>query len=159
MFEIGNSLREARARRKLSYDQVEAETKIRAKYIRCLEEEEYDALPSGTYVKGFLRAYADYLGLDGQLYVDEYNSRYVIGEDDAPFRSRRTPPRPRSPRLQARVVLLTLLGIALVTTFVIIAWKGGDGEQQNIVGLTPSTTSQPPATATPEPKRVTPARL
>ena len=76
MFEIGTSLREARARRHLGYDQVEAETKIRAKYIRCLEDEDFDALPSGTYVKGFLRTYADYLGLDGQLYVDEYNSRY-----------------------------------------------------------------------------------
>ena len=65
MFEIGSSLREARARRKLSYDQVEAETKVRAKYIRALEDEEFDVLPSGTYVKGFLRTYAEYLGLDG----------------------------------------------------------------------------------------------
>src|SRR6201985_796169 len=88
MFEIGASLREARARRKLGYDQVEAETKIRAKYIRCMEDEQFDVLPSGTYVRGFLRTYADYLGLDGQLYVDEYSSRFVAGEDwDRPRRS------------------------------------------------------------------------
>ena len=47
-------------------------------------------LPAQTYVKGFLRTYAEYLGLDGQLYVDEYNSRYVSAEEEAPFRARRT---------------------------------------------------------------------
>ena len=89
MFEIGASLREARARRQLGYDQIEAETKIRAKYIRCMEDEQFDVLPSGTYVRGFLRTYADYLGLDGQLYVDEYSSRF----GDLPGRAHDPPPR------------------------------------------------------------------
>ena len=65
MFEIGATLREARERRHLTYEQVEAEIKIRAKYLRALEEEEFDSLPSGTYVRGFLRAYASYLGSTG----------------------------------------------------------------------------------------------
>ena len=87
MFEIGNSLREARARQRLDYSQVELATKIRAKYLRALEEEQFEVLPSGTYVHGFLRSYAEFLGLDGQLYVDEYNSRYVAdGFDDMPQR-------------------------------------------------------------------------
>ena len=38
-------------------------------------------LPGDTYVKGFLRTYADYLGLDGQLYLDEYNSRFAAVEE------------------------------------------------------------------------------
>ena len=75
MFEIGNSLREARLRQHLDFPQVEQATKIRGKYLRALEEEQFDVLPSQTYVKGFLRTYAEFLGLDGQLYVDEYNSR------------------------------------------------------------------------------------
>src|SRR3954451_4835129 len=78
MFEIGNSLREARVRQGPDYSQVELVTKIRAKYIRALEEEQFEMLPVGTYIKGFLRSYAEYLGLDGQLYVDEYNSRLVV---------------------------------------------------------------------------------
>ena len=89
MFEIGNSLREARLRQHLDFPELEQATKIRARYLRALEDEEFDTLPAETYVKGFLRAYAEYLGLDGQLYVDEYNSRYVVGEEDAPFRPRR----------------------------------------------------------------------
>jgi cytoskeletal protein RodZ len=51
--------------------------------LRALEEENFEALPAQTYVKGFLRTYADYLGLDGQLYVDEFNSRYAA-EDEEP---------------------------------------------------------------------------
>ena len=76
MFEIGTSLREARLRQGIELVEAEQATKIRAKYLRALEDERFELLPAQTYVKGFLRSYADYLGLDGQLYVDEYNSRY-----------------------------------------------------------------------------------
>ena len=82
MFEIGNSLREARLRQQLDFPEIEQATKIRAKYLRALEDEQFELLPAQTYVKGFLRSYAEYLGLDGQLYVDEYNSRFVVGEEE-----------------------------------------------------------------------------
>ena len=81
MFEIGNSLREARTRKGLDFPELEEGTKIRAKYLRALEDEAFETLPSATYVKGFLRTYAEYLGLDGQLYVDEYNVRYGSGDE------------------------------------------------------------------------------
>ena len=84
MFEIGNSLREARLRRHIEFADAEHGTKIRGKYLRALEDERFELLPSHTYIKGFLRSYAEYLGLDGQLYVDEYNSRFVVGEEDGP---------------------------------------------------------------------------
>jgi len=84
MFEIGNSLREARVRRGVDYAQAELATKIRGKYLRALEEEQFSLLPAQTYIKGFLRTYAEYLGLDGQLYVDEFNSRFVAGADRDP---------------------------------------------------------------------------
>jgi hypothetical protein len=157
MFEIGTSLREARLRQGLDFPELEQATKIRAKYLRALEEEQFDLLPAQTYVKGFLRSYAEFLGLDGQLYVDEYNSRYVVGEEDAPFRPRRPTTPPRSPRLQSRVVLLTLLGIALVTALVIVAWTRGEPEQQHVVGLTaPATTASvtPMPAAPPRPRTV-----
>src|SRR5690349_3772551 len=140
MFEIGNSLREARARRKLSYDQVEAETKIRAKYIRCLEEEEYDALPSGTYVKGFLRTYADYLGLDGQLYVDEYNSRYGDSHHEDQLFRRRERPVPRRRQTNSGV-MVALAGIVAVAVLFFVAWKFG-GQK-----ATPPADTPPPVTA------------
>src|SRR5881275_2224549 len=114
MFEIGNSLREARVRRGVDFTQAEQATKIRGKYLRALEDEQFGLLPSETYVKGFLRTYADYLELDGQLYVDEFNSRFVVGEDaEVPFR--RSSPGRRSRRLETAIVLLVLATIAIVT--------------------------------------------
>jgi hypothetical protein len=125
VFEIGNSLREARVRQGLEWGQVELATKIRAKYIRALEEEDFEVLPAGTYIKGFLRSYAEFLGLDGQLYVDEYSSRYVVNSfDDTPQRR----PRVRQDRgVERKVVLGALAGIAAVTALVIVAWKFGGG--------------------------------
>src|SRR3954471_3669053 len=125
MFEIGNSLREARLRQTLDFPEIEQATKIRAKYLRALEDEQFDVLPAQTYVKGFLRSYAEYLGLDGQLYVDEYNSRFVVGEEETPARPRRSAPPSRGVHVQSRVVLLTLLGIAAVTALFIVAWTRG----------------------------------
>jgi cytoskeleton protein RodZ len=146
VFELGNSLREARLRQALDYPQVELATKIRAKYIRALEDEAFEILPSETYVKGFLRTYAEFLGLDGQLYVDEYNSRYG-GERWL----QETPRRPHVHQdrgLERKVVLLGLAGIAALTGLVIVAWKFGGGDSTNAVPPTVSTpVAAPPARA------------
>jgi cytoskeleton protein RodZ len=127
VFEIGTSLREARLRQGLGFPELEHATKIRSKYLRALEDEQFDVLPAQTYVKGFLRTYAEYLGLDGQLYVDEYNSRYVGGEDETPLRTSRIPPTGHERRVAAGVVLAVLGGIAVVAALVIAAWKFGGG--------------------------------
>jgi hypothetical protein len=126
VFEIGNSLREARMRRQIDFPQAEAAIKIRGKYLRALEDEQFELLPAETYVKGFLRTYAEYLGLDGQLYVDEYNSRFVTG-DEYEWRkpqARRSTPRAqrRGRRTETRIVLLALAAIAVLTVIVISAW-------------------------------------
>src|SRR5205823_14687893 len=130
MFEIGTSLREARLRKQVDIVQAEQGTKIRAKYLRALEDEQFELLPAQTYVKGFLRSYAEYLGLDGELYVDEYNSRYVIGEEgggDQPFRARRREaPRARTRahrRYEKSVVLVTLGAIVALAALVFAAFK------------------------------------
>ena len=76
MPEIGETLRETRMRRRIDMTEVEAATKIRAKYLRALENEEWDLLPGPTFVKTFLRTYAEYLELDPRLLVEEYRQRY-----------------------------------------------------------------------------------
>jgi helix-turn-helix protein len=146
VFEIGNSLREARLRQGLDFPEIEQGTKIRGKYLRALEDEQFDLLPAQTYVKGFLRSYAEYLGLDGQLYVDEYNSRFVVGEEEKQSHPRRSAPPSRGVQVQSRVVLLTLLGIASVTALVIVAWTRGEAPPVTPVGLgtTKSVTHQTP---------------
>jgi cytoskeleton protein RodZ len=127
MFEIGNSLREARLRQQLDFPELEQQTKIRSKYLKALEDEKFDLLPAPTYVKGFLRNYADALGLEGQLYVDEYNSRFITGEEDVPLRPRDYQRRPQvaSHRLETRAIVLALGAIGVIFALVIVAWKFG----------------------------------
>src|SRR4051794_14275537 len=142
MFEIGATLREARERRQLTYEQVEAEIKIRAKYLRALEEEEFDSLPSGTYVRGFLRAYASYLGLDGRLFVDEYASRFGTRHDDELFRRRRERPMTQR-RDSSSAVLVALIAVVAIGVLFFVAWRFGPGEAGS-----PSTLGAQTVTAT-----------
>jgi cytoskeleton protein RodZ len=81
MVEIGQTLREARMRARIDITEVEAKTKIRAKYLRAIENEDFDLLPGPVYVRSFLRTYADYLGLDSRMLVDEYRRRFERPSD------------------------------------------------------------------------------
>ncbi len=143
MFEIGNSLREARVRQQLELGEVELATKIRARYLRALEEETFEALPAQTYVKGFLRTYADYLGLDGQLYVDEFNSRFAgeDGEPHEPVVARRTSNvrRLQHRRVERRWVIFALAGIGALLAFFFAAWKFGGKSAEQIPNLGTTT--------------------
>ncbi|MGH3111685.1 MAG: RodZ domain-containing protein [Gaiellaceae bacterium] len=150
MFDIGSSLREARLRQELDFPALEERTKIRPKYLRALEDERFDILPAPTYVKGFLRSYAEALGLDGQPFVDEYNSRFAVGEDDVVLRATRRVPAPRRgrPARESGIAVAALLAIAILTALVIAAWRFGGPDEQAVPGLAPiGTTSAPAAQA------------
>jgi cytoskeleton protein RodZ len=147
VFEIGNSLREARLRQGYELPRVEADTKIRAKYLRALEEERFEVLPGETYVKGFLRTYAEYLGLDGQLYVDEFNSRFTREEEPL------APPRPprqtsRSRAVESNFVIVALAGIIAVTILVVVAWKFGSSGTPASTGILPAVSTPTESTGT-----------
>ncbi len=146
MFDIGSSLREARLRQELDFPELEARTKIRSKYLRALEDERFDILPAPTYIKGFLRSYAEALGLDGQPFVDEYISRFAIGDEEAVVYARRAPAprRDRSVR-ESRMAVLALLGIAVLTALVIAAWRFGGPENETVPRL--DARGQDPSTA------------
>jgi cytoskeleton protein RodZ len=153
VFEIGSSLREARVRQGLEFAEIETGTKIRGKYLHALEDEHFDVLPGETYIKGFLRTYAEYLGLDGQLYVDEFNSRYVAPEEIQPIRARRTAHTRSHRRVQGGVLVAALVGIAVVTALVIVAWTSGSPSKQNLAGVNPTTTKKHKQTHAPAPAK------
>jgi hypothetical protein len=135
VFEIGNSLREARERQGLGYPEIELATKIRAKYIRALEEEDFTSIPGDAYIRGFLRTYADYLGLDGDVYVDEYGSRFITSwRDELPPRPERRKIRTRGRPIERRAVLLVLAGIVVVAALVFAAFRI-PGSSTHVPGL------------------------
>jgi hypothetical protein len=138
VFEIGNTLREARLRQDLDFPEIESATKIRAKYLRALEDERFEILPTPTYVKGFLRTYAEYLGLDGQLYLDEYNSRFLVAgvEEDVAPRPRRSQARPRRERrVERSAIVLAIVGLGIVTALIFAAWQFGGSSSPSIPNL------------------------
>ena len=135
MFEIGHSLREARERQELGYPEIELATKIRAKYIRALEEENFTAIPGDAYIRGFLRTYADYLGLDSDVYVDEYASRFITSwRDELPPRPERRRIRRRERSIERRAVVLVLAGIVVLTALIFAAFRI-PGSSTNVPGL------------------------
>ena len=146
MPEIGETLREARIRRRIDMAEVESATKIRAKYLRALESEEWELLPGPTFVKTFLRTYAEYLELDARLLVEEYKQRFErpAGMDVTPLNLRR---QRRSRRVAPRIGpgLVVVLGIVVVLGSLYLLGVSGGGDDD----------SEPPAaveTATPTPR-------
>jgi cytoskeleton protein RodZ len=139
VFAIGPSLREARSRRGLSAEDVQKAIRIRGRYLTAIEEERWDLLPGDAYTKGFLRTYAEFLGLDGSLYLEEYKARHLQREDQ-PF-----VPESLAPIGSARIGLLrvVLAVVAIVAAIgAVAAWQlGGSGNH-------PST-GAPPAAAAP----------
>jgi hypothetical protein len=125
MFEIGSTLREARTRRGFTLHDAQDATQIRVKHLAALEDERFDELPEEVYVRGFLRAYADYLGLEGELFVAEFNSRLEANRPPPPPEPK---PRLALPALNFRAALLgTACAIALAAG--VLAWRYAGGSE------------------------------
>ena len=145
MPEIGATLHEARLRRKVDIVEVEADTKIRARYLRALEEEEWDLLPGPTYVKTFLRTYGEYLGLDAKLLVEEYKQRYErpTPQELTPFStnlgSRRERRRARGPVISPGMVVAFLVVVIVgVLATVGILWGPAKDDDAGAPSATPT---------------------
>jgi cytoskeleton protein RodZ len=133
--ELGPTLREARIRRKIDLSEVEQRTKIRVRYLRALENEEWDILPGGSYTRSFIRTYGTFLGLDGERLADEFRrlhedpvaTRYphvepALGSGGGP-----SPPGFRRPRLGPGGVT-ALVAAALVAILIVIGVVVGDDD-------------------------------
>lgn len=85
--QIGPTLARAREEQGLSIHELQERTKIRGRYLRALEAEAWEALPSAAYAKGFLRTYAGELGLDAEALVDEFRRQVesAIPPADRPY--------------------------------------------------------------------------
>jgi cytoskeletal protein RodZ len=143
MADIGTTLREARIRARIDISEVEARTKIRAKYLRAIENEEWDLLPGPVYVKSFLRTYGDFLGVDSRALVDEYKRRYErpADQDLRPISSlgRERERRRRRPSRLGRVAAVVVVLAAVVAALFVV---GSLSKNNNNA----SSTTPPPTT-------------
>ena len=137
---IGNALKEARQRAGLDIRTVEERTKIRTRYLRALEAEDWETLPAHAYVKGFLRTYAGLLGLDADALVDEYRrtiegpqaSPVPLGDGVLQARRRLGGPGDRAgpgPGMVVGLAVVLVLGVLLV-----LGLTGGGDEPEEPAG-------------------------
>ena len=145
MTDIGVTLREARMRARIDISEVERATKIRARYLRAMEHEEWDALPGPVYVKSFLRTYSDYLGLDTRMLLDEYRRRFERPSDhdgrSIATLHRERERAARGPLVPPWLVIgLVLIGVVVALYFI--------GSHKGSKGTTASTTPPPTTTTT-----------
>jgi cytoskeletal protein RodZ len=126
MGEIGETLRERRMTMKIDVHEVEESTKIRAKYLRALENEEYDLLPGPAYVKSFLRTYADFLGLDSRSLITTYKSQNERSEEEhAIFATRRDPSGVRRSNSRRWIFAVVAIVLILLVLFLVGVIGGG----------------------------------
>ncbi len=165
MPEIGATLREARMLARIDIAEIEQATKIRAKYLRALENEEWELLPGPTFVKTFLRTYAEALGLDAKLLVDEYKLRHERltdaelrpiaprgrGTGARPAGSSLGPPRLDSPGggRPSRGPIVAVLVLALLVVLALIGLLGGSSDPNVSEKPTPPTTTSTATTTVP----------
>jgi cytoskeletal protein RodZ len=139
VLEIGSSLREARRRRQLELADVEAATRIRTQQLEALEHERFELLPPDPYRRSFLREYAEFLGLDGDLYVHEYDLRFRPPEPAPPV-----PPPRRRPELGPRSLFLTGSAVAVAAIIGVSAWLLDGSGHRSPAAATTTETSPPP---------------
>src|SRR4051794_31747988 len=149
-------------RQKIDIADVETATKIRAKYLRALENEEFGLLPGNTFVKTFLRTYAEHLGLDPQLLLEEYRAEYeprAEGELQPYAVAARQRPRARRPTRAPSgppgpgTALIVLVGVVLVIFAILGLTSGSDDKQPS---STSPTTAEKPKKQKQKQKRATP---
>jgi len=139
---LGKYLKRERENRKISLKEVSKQIKVREPFLRAVEEERGDLLPSVTYVKGFLSAYAKYLGLDS----NEVILRYEAESKGEPVIRPEVPPQKR---MQWDPKYLWMIGGVIIVGFVLLfllLWPS----QPPVVPLPPKpeakrTIPQPPS--------------
>ena len=131
---VGKKLREARTRRKLTLDEIETETKIRARYLQALENEDWDQLPGDIYTRAFIRTYGRLVGLDGDRLAEE--QRRHRGAARPGERLPRVDPRPRrvvrkrrsSPKVPPGLIAVFVTALVVVALLIVGLSAGGSDD-------------------------------
>jgi len=162
MGSFGERMQREREMRGVTLEEISESTKISSRCLQALEEEEFDKLPGGIFNKGFVRAYAHYLGID----EDQAVADFVVasgGEQEQPLPD---PPVPRAVALgQQRAEghpnwrAIALLVVLLVTA-VAVLWKLGPSAVRLVAaGWTARSNNPEPAATSPAPASVTPQSI
>ncbi len=161
---FGESLKREREMRGVTLDEISAATRIATRFLKAIENEEWNQLPGGVFNRGFVRAFARYLGLDEENIVAEYT--LAVGDRPSVPVWTGSPPvvAPEQPWLAwivAAVVILTLLAGSWFGARRFLAWRATKRLAQAAAvsdASSPASTSPLQQTVAPAlPNNVTPA--
>lgn len=126
---IGPDLRRARTRREIELSEVEAATRIRTRFLHAIEREEWDVLPGGVYTRGFIRTYANFLGLDGDRLAEDYRHEVEGAQRPEAAAAAQAPRSRRKITLRGSPLppMLAIGGVILVAVIAILAIPSGGG--------------------------------
>jgi cytoskeleton protein RodZ len=153
---FGDNLRREREMRGITLTEISESTKISKRWLQALEEEQFSLLPGGVFNRGFVRAYARFLGISEEAAVADYlaaSNEKAPEEDKFPLEVQEKPEAPRpGPRRFGIPVAIFAAGMALVVGGVAY-WMGhkagrSSGEQQNSGAASNTAAAQSRATAT-----------
>ncbi len=165
MSSIGETLRGERRKRNLELDQVSRELKIPRRFLEAIEDERFEGLPAGVFVKNFVRQYANLLGLDGEAIAAEAQRAVTLqplpGEPGGPNLAQ---PEIHLPRMETwesigdrRRWASTLPALALVVVVMLVC-SGVYAFWQRVHHETTAQTAEPPAAAVHAPAAAPPAQ-
>src|SRR5215475_5414037 len=119
MASFGEELRRQRELRSVTLREISDATKINIRFLEALEENDFKHLPGGQFNKGFIRAYARHIGVDGEDMVNAYILEVRRQEDEAPA-GRASAPRPRLDPADKRA----LIALGVLAVMVVLAGMG-----------------------------------
>lgn len=162
---FGDRLRREREMRGITLDEITESTKISRRHLEALEGEHFDQLPGGVFNKGFVRAYAHFLGIDEDQAVADYSAasnEQPEPEDRFPLEIHEQPNRelnPRRSKLPLALAVAALAGV-LVGYFFFLKSKshGTDATQPSGTQASSTTAAEPVTVKPPSQVRATPAR-
>jgi len=126
---FGERLRREREMRGISLNEISESTKISRRHLEALESEDFDALPGGIFNRGFVRAYARFVGIDEEQAVADYNAvshEQLPPPDQFPLEVHNKPDRELNPR---RSPIPLILAVAALLGFIGVVWMRSRGRQ------------------------------
>ena len=144
---LGEKLKKLRSDKRISLGEASRFTKIQALYLECLEEGDYDRLPADVYTKGFLRSYADFLGVDDNILIRLYDKEKGIKKNLEKDR------KPEEKKIQPinissfvftpqKIIAMTVAVVVLVGLFLLYREVDSFASAPSLVILSPDSNSE-----------------